>query len=331
MSFSVSWHTLLDEAEAVSDEATIVTPMTHMPFRLSDVQEHRIIIDYTEKDETRPLQFEQFETLYRRIQDEPNNEFALDRLPPDADPYAAVLSLHPRFEIDEDAGVIRESDLETSTQLHKLSTDTDDDDERREPDLQVYSDALLLTDTLERHDMTDLTSIDTDALVNLYTILSDVQRSADDLRKDIADVLLNRLHHDRQVSGQFGSVQRTSRRNRTLKDDETVLNALEAAGIERERVTSVDRSKVDDALEVTELSESDLYEIDTTEYVRKADVDEDTKKTRLQGLKDRLAASDEDDEEVQQLQEEIDELEDRIEELTSFSSGTSYHTGSQHG
>jgi len=255
MSFSVSWHTLLEEAEAVSDEATIVTPMTHTPFRLSDIQEHRIIIYYIEKDETRPLQFEQFETLYRRIQDEPNNEFELDRLPPDADPYAAVLSLHPRFEVDEDAGVIRETDLETSTQLHNPAADTDDDDERHEPDLQVYSDTLLLIDTLERHDMPDLTTIDTDALVNLYTILSDVQRSADDLRKDIADVLLNRLHHDRQVSGQFGSVQRTTRRNRTLKDEESVLNALEAAGIDRERVTSVDRDKVDDALEVTEISE----------------------------------------------------------------------------
>jgi DNA repair exonuclease SbcCD ATPase subunit len=110
-----------------------------------------------------------------------------------------------------------------------------------------------------------------------------------------------------------------------------VLNALEAAGIDRERVTSVDRDKVDDALKVTELSESDLYETGTTEYVRKADVDEDTKETRLQGLKDRLAASDEDDEEVQQLQEEIEELEDRTEELTSFSSGTAYHTGTQHG
>jgi hypothetical protein len=331
MPFSVSWHTLLEEAEEISDDATIVTPLTHTPFGLSDVQEHRIIIDYADKDETRPLQRDQFETLYRRIQDEPTNEFELDRLPPDADPYAAVLSLPPRFEVDEDAGVIRESESATSTQLHQPATDDTDEQKRHEPDLQVYSDALLLTDTLERHDMDDLTAIETDALVNLYTILSDVQRSADDLRKEIADVLLNRLHHDRPVSGQFGSVQRTSRRQRTLKDEETVLNALEAAGIDRERVTSVDRDKVDDALEVTELSESNLYEIEKTEYVRKAEVDEDTKETRLQGLKDRLAASDEDDEEAQQLQEEIQELEDRIEELTSFSSGTAYHTGTQHG
>jgi hypothetical protein len=331
MSFSVTWHTLLDHAEDLPESATLVAPISHTEFRITDTQEHRIIIDYRDTDETLPLQREQFETLYRRIQDTPTNEFELDRLPPDAAPYASVLSLHPRFEVDESAGVIRESKDAISTQVLDDSPDADDDTDRHEPDLQVYSDALLLTDTLERHEMEDLANLETDALVNLYTVLSDVQRSADDLRKEIADVLLSRLHHDRPVSGQFGSVQRTQRRQRSLKDEETVLNALEAAGIDREQVTSVDRDKVDDALEVTDLSESDLYEVETTEYVRKADVDEETKETRLQGLKDRLAASDEDDEDVQQLQEDIENLEDRIEDLTSFSSGTAYHTETQSG
>lgn len=85
---------------------------------------------------------------------------------------------------------------------------------------------------------------------------------------------------------------------------------------------------IDDILAVTDVSESDLYERDTTESVRKADVNEET---RLQGLKDRLAASDKDDEDAQQLQKKIAEPEDRIEELTSFSSGTAYHTGTQNG
>ena len=330
MSFSVSWHTLLDEAEDLSADAVLVTPLSQTPFRISDTQEHRIIIEYVEKDEARPLQREQFETLFRRVRDAPAQEFDLDRLPPDAEPFAAVWSLHPRMEVDEDAGVIRQTDLETTTQLAR-SGQEDEQTERAEPDLQVYSDALLLTDALERHDMTDPTAIETNALVDLYTMLSDVQRSADDLRKEIADVLLSRLHHDQPVSGQFGSVQRTTRSQRSLKDEETVVNALEAAGIDRERVTSLDRDKVDDALAVTELSESDLYELDTTEYVRKANVDEESKETRLQGLKDRLAASDATDDEVEQLQAEITELEDRIEELTSFTSATSYHTSSTGG
>jgi hypothetical protein len=330
MPFSVSWHTLLDEADDLPADATLVTPLSHKEFRITDTQEYRVIIEYTDRDrdEKRPLKRDQFETLYRRIQDASDNAFDLDRLPPDADPYPAVWSLHPRFEIDEEHGVIRETDGPTTSQVIDLEQSETDEAERHEPDLQVYSDALLLTDALERHDVADLVDQETDVLVNLYTLLSGVQRSANDLRQEIADILLDRLHHDQPVSGQYGSVQRTMRRNRSLKDEDTVLNALEAAGIDREQVTSVDRDKVDDALEVTDLSAEDVYEIDTTEYVRKAEVDEDIKETRLQGLKDRLAASDEGDEEVQELQEEIEELEDRIEELTSFKSGAAYHTES---
>jgi hypothetical protein len=156
-----------------------------------------------------------------------------------------------------------------------------------------------------------------------------VQRNANDLRKAVRSVLLDRLHHDQPVSGQFGSVQRTTRRNRSLKDDELVLNAFEAAGIERERLTTVDSSKVDEALDVTELSESDVFDIEPSEYVRKADVDEQEKETRLQGLKDQLEATE--GEETDDLREEIEELEERIAELTEFRSGRSFHESSSGG
>ena len=133
-----------------------------------------------------------------------------------------------------------------------------------------------------------------------------------------------RAAHDRPVSGSYGSVQRTALTNRSLKDDEEVLETLEDAGIDRERVLGVDRNKVDDALDVTELSESDVYDIKESEYVRKAEVDEERKETRLQGLKDQLAATEAD--EAEELREEIEELEGRIEELTEFKSGASFHT-----
>lgn len=93
-------------------------------------------------------------------------------------------------------------------------------------------------------------------------------------------------------------------------------------GIDRERVMGVDREKVDDALEVTELSESDVCEVEESEYVRKAEVDEEVKETRLQGLKDRLRDTEGD--EAEELREEIEELEDRIDELTSFRTGSQY-------
>ena len=324
MPFSVSWHTLLDELDDPPEGSTLITPLSNDRFRVTDVQEQRVVVEFLDRDidETRPLQRDQFETLYRRITDEPDG-FELDRLPPDADPYPAVLSLHPRFEVDEDRGVITEKEGPTTSQLLDGEPETDTDD-RTEPDLEIYADTLLLIDALERHDVTTLEEMETDTLVNLYTLLSDVQRDANDLRQDVADVLLSRLHHDRPVSGPFGSVQRTTRRNRSLKDDEEVLETLEDAGIDRERVLGVDRNKVDDALDVTELSESDVYDIKESEYVRKAEVDEERKETRLQGLKDQLAATEAD--EAEELREEIEELEGRIEELTEFKSGASFHT-----
>lgn len=319
MPFSVSWHTLLDELDDLSEGAELITPLSEDRFRITDVQEHRVVVTFDESGERHPLQREQFETLYRRIQDS-NSEFELDRLPANADPYPAVLSLHPRFEIDGDRGVIVEMEGPTDTQLVDGDTAFDAGD-RIEPDgLDVYSDALLLIDVLERHDVTALSELEADALVNIYTLCSDVQRNANEFRQDIADVLLDRLHHDQPVHGQYGSVQRTSRRNRSLRDDEEVLDTLEDAGIARERVMSVDSSKVAEALDVTELAESDVYEVSESEYVRKAKVDEEVKESRLQGLKDRLAASD--DAESDELRQEIEALEERIDDLTSFSTGT---------
>lgn len=324
MTFSASWHNLLENAEELPSDATLLTPLSRKPFRITNIQEHRILVEYRDDDGVKPLQREQFETLYDHVTDGWDS-FDLENLPADAEPYATVLSLHPRFSIDDQEGMLTESDTPTSSPLVNAHEVEHDEGEREEPDIPVYADALLLIDALERHDPTDLDGMETPTLVNLYTLLSDVQRNANDLRQDVRSVLLDRLHHDTPVSGQYGSVQRTSRRNRSLKDDKEVLEILADAGIDRERVTSVDASKVDDALEVTELGESDVYDIEESEYVRKAEVDEEGKETRLQGLKDQLAATDEDTEE---LQEEIEKLEQRIDDLTSFDSASSFHTRS---
>ena len=323
MPFSITWHTILEELEEVPADATFVTPLSDRPFKLEDIQEHRLLISYRDQNTTLPLKRSQFEQLYDRV-DDAHQGFDLDRLPADAEPYATMLSIHPQFEVDQREGVLRNTETPTPSSLVDAPLNVDDQTQtsREEPDLPLYSDSLLLIDALERYDPTDLSEMETSELVNLYTLCSDVQRNANDLRQEVRSILLDRLHHDQPVHGQYGSVQRTSRRNRSLKDDEVVLTKLEDAGINRQRVTTVDASKVDDALDVTDLSESDLYEIDHSQYVRKADVDEERKESRLQGLKDQLAAAD--TTEAKELQTEIEQLEARIEELTSFKSGTSF-------
>ena len=324
MTFEMQWHTLRNESEKLPENATLVAPLTDRRFRIAEVQTDRIIIEFADSQNSRTLPRDQFEALHDRITDTAHG-FSLNNLPQRTEPYAAVLSLHPMYEVDESAGVIRETEDATTTQLVEDSEE-DEEVERTEPDLEIYSDALLLIDALERRDPSVLEDVETPALINLYTLLSDVQRDANDLRKDVSGVLLNRLHHDQPVHGQFGSIQRTSRRRRTLKDEDEVLATLENAGIPREEVMGVDRKKVDEALEALELSESEVYDVDETEYVRKAEVDTEMKESRLQGLKEQLARSD--DPETDELRGEIEDLEERISELTEFRSGREHYAES---
>jgi len=109
--------------------------------------------------------------------------------------------------------------------------------------------------------------------------------------------------------------QQPERTSTVLAATRTAVNCI--TDIDRECVTTVDTSKVDEALEVTDLSESDLYEIDGSQYVRKADVDQEVKESRHQGLKDQLAAE---SPETDELHQEIEELEARIDEPTSITS-----------
>ena len=70
---------------------------------------------------------------------------------------------------------------------------------------------------------------------------------------------------------------------------------------------------------MTDVAECSVHEIEETEYVRKAEMDEDRKETQLQGLKDQLVATDADD--ADQLRDEVEKLESRSEDVTEFSSG----------
>jgi hypothetical protein len=332
--FGATWGTLIERCENLPEDATLITPLANTRFRITDTQQPRIIIEDTDTDDTQPLQREQFATLAESAGDAVGG-FNLENLPPKAEPYAAVLALHPRYVLNQQEGTLTELDeadesavLDETPHL-SMASDDDQNTEREEPEVPVYSDMLLLLDALEREDPTALEDIETPALVNLYTLLSDVQRNANNLRKDVSDVLLERVQHDRAVHGQYGSIQRTTRRNRSLKDDEEVLAALEDAGIARERVVSVDREKVDEALDVVSIPESVVYDTDESEYVRKAEVDEERKETRLQGLKDRLAVSD--DPEADVLRQEIERLEQEIEDLTEFSPGSAFDTQTESG
>jgi hypothetical protein len=223
--FAATWGTLIERCEELPDEATLITPLASKRFRITGIQDQRIIIEDVDSGDSQPLQREQFEALAEHTR-EAIDGYELERLPPKAEPYAAVLALHPRYVLDERENTLTELDeadesavLDDTPHLSMSVGADEQDSSREEPDIDVYADMLLLIDALEREDMTALGNVETPVLVNLYTLLSDVQRNANDLRKDVTDVLLERVGHDRPLHGQYGSVQRTTRRNRSLKDD----------------------------------------------------------------------------------------------------------------
>lgn len=293
------WPTLRRRAGDLPPAALLRTPSgRELAVRRAD--EGRIVVRFRDTGEARALDRDQLEALAERASD----ELAVDDLPAGVEPYVAVLTLHPRFAVVD--GRLRRTDErepESSLLVER---------ERRADPEAVHDDALLLVDEIERRDLDALADLPTDALVDLYVLLSDVQYGATDLRRDVGDVLLERVGEE-PVHSQYGSVQRTTRELRTPKDDETVVERFAEAGIPRERLLGVDPDRVDVALAVTSVPERDVYDVDEQTYVRKTEVEAEAKATRLQGLRERLGGLG--GEEARRLEDEIADLEERIEEL----------------
>ena len=107
--FGATWGTLIERCEDLPDEATLITPLASKRFRITDVQDQRIIIEDVDSGDSQPLQREQFEALTEHTR-EAVDSFELSRLPPKAEPYAAVLALHPRYVLDERESTLTELD-----------------------------------------------------------------------------------------------------------------------------------------------------------------------------------------------------------------------------
>jgi len=67
VTFGPTWNNLRDNVDALQSGATLVTPLSRKAFSIEDVQDHRVLIQYRDDDETIPLQKDQFENLYERV------------------------------------------------------------------------------------------------------------------------------------------------------------------------------------------------------------------------------------------------------------------------
>lgn len=299
------WHRLREECERLALGTALVTPVSERQFKIEATFEDRIIIQFRDSGEERSLRREQLTVLVDSLEDDP---ISLGDVPPGVEPYAAVLSLSSEH-VSERRTLSRSPDEAVGGESpHLISPE-----EARSRPERVHDDAMLCADLLDRLDVNDPASLDTEALTDLYVLLSDVQHGADRIRRTVRDPLLDRLGSDQQLHGRFGTVRRTTRERRHPKDDETVLDVLDEHGIPHEWVLGVDPDKLDVVLAVTDLSEEEVYATDEQVYVQKTGVDESAKFARLQGLADRL----DEVEGGEDLHEDITDLERRLDEALS--------------
>ncbi|WP_227353195.1 hypothetical protein [Haladaptatus salinisoli] len=183
-----------------------------------------------------------------------------------------------------------ESETSGSDSVAPSADESPDADESVELDLGFARDALLLLDTVRRYDVDSLDELDASRLVNLYTLLSDVNRGADDARKRVRDVLTEVVPDDREVSSDFGSVRRYTARRRNRKDDDVVRAELERAGIDPREAMSFDDGKIRRFVEERGLDESAVFDREERAYVQKASEDDGGRRRAFDDLDPEIRA-----------------------------------------
>lgn len=118
----------------------------------------------------------------------------------------------------------------------------------------------------------DINDVDIETLADLYGLTAKARGKLEQRRKELRNELLARVETNQQIEGNHASVKRTTRRQRTLKSEDTVREKAKADGIEPTSLMSLDASALREHVEQGRLEENDIFEIETKEYVRLDDI-----------------------------------------------------------
>ncbi|AGB16415.1 hypothetical protein Halru_1816 [Halovivax ruber XH-70] len=303
MDAAARWDDLRTQLAALDDGAALETPVSARRFTTRSIEDDRLVIEFFDSGEDRTLRREQFDVLVDRLE---SNPIGIQTLQPGVEPYVTVLTLTSDIVIDGD-DVVFNLAAETAGESPFLVSPAE---ARTAPD-RLHDDALLLAEHLHRFDVSEPDELSTTDLTDCYVISSDVQRGSDRLRTTFRDELLDRLGPDQRLHGRFGTITRATRERRSLRDEATVFDALDAHDIPHEWVRGIDPTKVDVVLSVTDLEPDEVYDRSESVYVQKTGVDEDEKYELLAGIRDRLTELE--GKEGDALRDELTDIESRIE------------------
>lgn len=111
-------------------------------------------------------------------------------------------------------------------------------------------------------------------LVDLYVLASELSGSADDFRKDVGEIIQDKMQGG-TARGDLGTVSEVTRQYWYLRDDQEAVETLREYGIPEEVVMSVDEDKVESQVEsIDGVEKEDLFGSSTKTYVQKTNLDE---------------------------------------------------------
>lgn len=147
---------------------------------------------------------------------------------------------------------------------------------------------MLLSERLVRSESASFDSLSNEDLIDLYTLLSEVQSAGGDRRTEARDVLVERIKEDAKLEGSVGTIERKTRRRKSLRDEHEIFDVLADAGVGHTEVMSVelDKKKLQKVAKAHDIPEEELFEIEESGYVRRVSTDEDKLRDafeRLQG------------------------------------------------
>lgn len=114
-----------------------------------------------------------------------------------------------------------------------------------------------------------------DELVNLFTVFSLLSSAAGNARSEIREEIIERIDGNVELAAEFGTISHTVETSRSLRDEETVRERLRDAGIDLDDVQALDPDLVADAIDVAGVDETDVFDLEERESVRRSAIDED--------------------------------------------------------
>lgn len=166
-----------------------------------------------------------------------------------------------------------DDDVATAT---LLTAGTDERDHERIPLTRTaVSDEIEALRAALDHEPSDLGDADLATLADLYGLAARAKELFDDRRREIREALLDRVHEDTRIQGQYATVNRTTSQRRVTKSEREVFDALRQAGVHPLDVLELDSSALRELSESGTVEDEAVFDREERTYVRVSETETD--------------------------------------------------------